>query len=169
MQSQYGGYKIDLIMIVSHCNIRLLDAAMRRPGPQLAGQRVATLSGHTGLLCPVRHRGRPVVVGELPSQQTWGKKESNLLTIPISHYSLVSAASSVAWPRRLLRFLRLASVATCWIGAVSTGRPLARQLIRPGTVSAHRAGPVTTLSCGGRIIWSLLPWIYLFTPPGGCR
>ena len=157
MQSQYGGYKIDLIMIVSHCNIRLLDAAMRRPGPQLAGQRVATLSGHTGLLCPVRHRGRPVVVGELPSQQTWGKKESNLLTIPISHYySLVSAASSVAWPRRLLRFLRLASVATCRIGAVSTVRPLARQLIRPGTVSAHRAGPVTTLSCGGRIIWSLL-------------
>ena len=74
MQSQYGGYKIDLIMIVSHCNIRLLDAAMRRPGPQLAGQRVATLSGHTGLLCPVRHRGRPVVVGELPSQQTWGRK-----------------------------------------------------------------------------------------------
>ena len=139
-----------------NCNIRLLDAAMRRLGPQLAGQRAATLSGHTGLLCPVRHRGRPVVVGELPSQQTWGKKESNLLMIPISHYSLVSAASSVAWPRRLLRFLRLASVATCRIGAVSTVRPLARQLIRPGTVSAHRAGPVTTLSCGGRIIWSLL-------------
>ena len=150
-----------------YCNIRLLDAAMRRPGPQLAGQRAATLSGHTGLLCPVRHRGRPVVVGELPSQQTWGKKESNLLTIPISHYySLVSAASSVAWPRRLLR---PASIATRRIGAVSTGRPLARQLIRPGTVSAQWAGPVITRSCGGRIIWRLLPWIYLFTPSGRCR
>ena len=73
MQSQYGGYKIDIIMIISYSNIRLLDAAMRWPGPQLAGQRVATLSGHTGLLGPVRHRGRPLVVGELPSQQTWGE------------------------------------------------------------------------------------------------
>ena len=100
---------------------------------------------------PPGRRGRAAVATNL------GKKESNLLTIPICHYySLVSAASSVAWPRRLLRFLRLASVATCRIGAVSTVRPLARQLIRPGTVSAHRAGPVTTLSCGGRIIWSLL-------------
>ena len=83
-------------------------------------------------------------------------------SIPISHYySLVSAASSVAWPRRLLRSLRLASIATCGLGAISTGRPLAGQLIRPGAVSAHRAGPVTTRSCGGRIIWSLLPLLNL--------
>ena len=149
-------------MIISYSNIRLLDAAMRWPGPQLAGQRVATLSGHTGLLGPVRHRGRPLVVGELPSQQTWGRNNLSSHDIPISHYySLVSAASSVAWPRRLLRFLRLASIATCGLGAVSTGRPLAGQLIRPGAVSAHRAGPVTTRSCGGRIIWSLLPLLNL--------
>ena len=134
---------------------------MRWPGPQSAGQRVATLSGHTGLLGPVRHRGRPLVVGELPSQQTWGGNNLSSHDIPISHYSLVSAASSVAWPRRLLRFLRPASIATCGLGAVSTGRPLTRQLIRPGAVSAHRAGPVTTRSCGGRIIWSLLPLLNL--------
>ena len=68
-------------MIIS----QMLDAQMRWPGPQLAGQRVATLSGHTGLLGPVRHRGRPLVVGELPSQQTWGR--NNLI---FSRYTIIS-------------------------------------------------------------------------------